>query len=117
MGETTRLTLIAACLAFPGLAVAESFKLLCRSYPPDRIVSHVFVVDGDSKTVNDKRATFTDAKIEWVSVDSSTRRGRAVYVDHRIDRHTGIYTAWERGVYYVDAGPTISCDKAPAPKF
>lgn len=112
------LSVIVCCL--PLLVNAQSATtLLCEAKIQGQVLQRVLKVVYSNKTINGEPARFSDVDITWTTADVDSLTNRAIYLDHHLNRLSGIYYADSRGGNFIPTGPPTSflCRKAPSQKF
>lgn len=75
----------------------------------------VVSVDFDKRMVDGGPAVFTDHQIRWDR--ARMRNGKVEFEQHSINRLSGSYVWFTKGVFYPGPPPLFTCEKAPAAKF
>jgi hypothetical protein len=97
------------------LAAQPPARLLCQNQWNTH--SQMLDLNYDESTVNATRASFAEAAITWRTVECSEFDKRNVTYDHKLNRHTGIYSKYGIGILYAPPGPISACAIAPKSKF
>ena len=93
--------------------------LLCDAKVQGQVLQKVLKVDYTKKTVNDAPGRFSDVEITWTTANVDNSAGHTTYLDHHLNRLSGVYYADSRGGNFIRTGPpaSFSCRKAPAQMF
>lgn len=97
-------------------AYGEPVFLVCVAYPGGNKTSITFKIDEAKSTVDDLRASFSNAKIFWT--DTVMDRGVPLKRMHTLDRYAGTYSIETDSKAYFAGPPTVfSCTSSKSRQF